>query len=66
MEVTSLSFSPCFCQAVNYFQKLLRDLDVVCSYSLDPDFEGALRFVVDFQKFQPDLVSRAHTQVRIL
>ncbi|KAL0333985.1 UNVERIFIED_CONTAM: hypothetical protein Sangu_1554700 [Sesamum angustifolium] len=49
-------------KAVNYFQKLLHDLDIICSYSLDPVFEGALRFVVDFQKFQPDLVARAYIQ----
>ncbi|KAG6424189.1 hypothetical protein SASPL_114602 [Salvia splendens] len=49
-------------KAVDYFRKLLHDLDVICSYSLDPVFEGALRFVVDVQKFQPDLVARAHMQ----
>ncbi|KAL0427184.1 UNVERIFIED_CONTAM: hypothetical protein Slati_2893200 [Sesamum latifolium] len=49
-------------KAINYFQKLLHDLDIICSYSLDPVFEGALRFVVDFQKFQPDLVARAYIQ----
>ncbi|XP_057768011.1 uncharacterized protein LOC130988236 isoform X2 [Salvia miltiorrhiza] len=53
-------------KAVNYFQKLLRDLDVICSYSLDPVFEGALRFVVDVQKFQPDLVARAHIQLLLV
>lgn len=51
------------CQAVEYFQKLLHDLDILCSYSLDPLLEGVLRFVVEFQKFQPDLVARAHLQV---
>lgn len=50
-------------QAVNYFQKLLHDLEIICSYSLDPVFESALRFVVNFQKLEPDLVARAHTQV---
>lgn len=53
-------------KAVNYFQKLLHDLDVICSYSLDPVFEGALRFVVDIQKFQPDLVARAHIQLLLV
>ncbi|XP_073150287.1 uncharacterized protein [Henckelia pumila] len=52
-------------EAVNYFQKLLHDLDILCSYTLDPVFEGALRFVVDFQKFQPDLVARAHIQLEL-
>ncbi|KAG8367445.1 hypothetical protein BUALT_Bualt16G0072900 [Buddleja alternifolia] len=49
-------------KAVNYFQKLLHDLDIICSYSLDPVLEYALRFVVDFQKVQPDLVARAYLQ----
>ncbi|KAL0315557.1 UNVERIFIED_CONTAM: hypothetical protein Sradi_5433900 [Sesamum radiatum] len=53
-------------KAVNYFQKLLHDLDIICSYSLDPVFEGALRFVVDFQKFQPDLVARAYIQLLLV
>ncbi|KAH6794326.1 MAK10-like protein [Perilla frutescens var. hirtella] len=53
-------------KAVNYFQKLLHDLDVISSYSLDPVFEGALRFVVDVQKIQPDLVARAHIQLLLV
>ncbi|XP_073062538.1 uncharacterized protein [Primulina eburnea] len=53
-------------EAVNYFRKLLHDLDIICSYPLDPIFEGALRFVVDFQKFQPDLVARAHIQLLLV
>ncbi|KAK4431770.1 N-alpha-acetyltransferase 35, NatC auxiliary subunit [Sesamum alatum] len=53
-------------KAVHYFQKLLHDLDTICSYSLDPVFEGALRFVVDFQKFQPDLVARAYIQLLLV
>ncbi|XP_042062696.1 N-alpha-acetyltransferase 35, NatC auxiliary subunit-like [Salvia splendens] len=53
-------------KAVDYFRKLLHDLDVICSYSLDPVFEGALRFVVDVQKFQPDLVARAHIQLLLV
>lgn len=52
-----------FYQAAEYFQKLLHELDIICSYSLDPVFEGVLRFVVEFQKFQPELVARAHLQV---
>jgi len=50
-------------QALEYFMKLLQDLDVVCSYSLDPSLEAALLFVVKFQKSRPDLVARAHLQV---
>ncbi|XP_052181758.1 uncharacterized protein LOC127794578 isoform X2 [Diospyros lotus] len=53
-------------KAVEYFQKLLHDLDIICSNSLDPSFEGVLRFVVEFQKFQPDLVARAHLQVLLV
>ncbi|KAK4713053.1 hypothetical protein R3W88_018960 [Solanum pinnatisectum] len=49
-------------KAAEYFQKLLHELEIICSYSLDPVFEGVLRFVVEFQKFQPELVSRAHLQ----
>lgn len=50
-------------QALEYFMKLLQDLDTVCSFSLDPSLEAALLFVVKFQKSQPDLVARAHLQV---
>ncbi|KAM7268550.1 hypothetical protein ACFE04_010716 [Oxalis oulophora] len=50
-------------KAVNYFVKLLHDLDIICSYSLDPSLEGVLRFVVNFQRSQPDLVARAHLQI---
>ncbi|XAR56063.1 hypothetical protein NMG60_11036366 [Bertholletia excelsa] len=50
-------------KAVEYFQKLLHDLDIICSYSLYPLLESVLRFVVEFQKFQPDLVARAYLQM---
>ncbi|KAK9268389.1 hypothetical protein L1049_000138 [Liquidambar formosana] len=53
-------------KAVEYFEKLLHDLDIICSYSLDPLFERVLRFVVQFQKSQPDLVARAHLQVLLV
>jgi hypothetical protein len=52
-----------FCQAIEYFEKLLHDLDIICSYPLDPSLEVLLRFVAQFQKAQPDLVARAHLQV---
>ncbi|XP_061350749.1 uncharacterized protein LOC133295882 isoform X2 [Gastrolobium bilobum] len=52
----------CWEKALEYFMKLLQDLDIICSYSLDPSLEAALLFVVKFQKSQPDLVSRAHLQ----
>uniref|UniRef100_A0A2P2LNG2 N-alpha-acetyltransferase 35 NatC auxiliary subunit n=1 Tax=Rhizophora mucronata TaxID=61149 RepID=A0A2P2LNG2_RHIMU len=50
-------------EAIEYFEKLLHDLDAVCSYSLDPSLEVLLRFVVQFQQSKPDLVARAHLQV---
>ncbi|OUZ99842.1 NatC N(alpha)-terminal acetyltransferase [Macleaya cordata] len=53
-------------KAIEYFEKLLHDLDVICSFSLDPFLEGILRFVVQFQKLQPDLVARAHLQQILL
>ncbi|CAL5443382.1 unnamed protein product [Camellia sinensis] len=53
-------------KAIEYFQKLLHDLDIICSYSLDPLFEGVLRSVVEFQKFKPDLVARAHLQLLLV
>ncbi|KAI7735743.1 hypothetical protein M8C21_015400, partial [Ambrosia artemisiifolia] len=52
----------CWKKAVKYFEKLLHDLDVVCSHPTDSSFEGVLRFVVEFQKLQPDLVARSHLQ----
>ncbi|KAK7264879.1 hypothetical protein RJT34_32492 [Clitoria ternatea] len=56
----------CWEKALEYFIKLLQDLDIVCSYSLDPSLEAALHFVVKFQKSQPDLVSRAHLQLLLV
>ncbi|KAK0570569.1 hypothetical protein LWI29_003304 [Acer saccharum] len=53
-------------KAVQYFLKLLHDLDIVCSYSLDPSLEGVLRFVVQFQKSKPDLIARAHLQLLLV
>ncbi|KAJ4709062.1 N-alpha-acetyltransferase 35 NatC auxiliary subunit [Melia azedarach] len=53
-------------KAVEYFVKLLHDLDAICSYPLDPSLEGVLRFVVQFQKSKPDLVARAHLQLLLV
>ena len=53
-------------QAIEYFMKLLHDLHIICSYSLELSLENALHFVVKFQKSQPDLVARAHLQVDVL
>ncbi|XP_038878365.1 N-alpha-acetyltransferase 35, NatC auxiliary subunit isoform X1 [Benincasa hispida] len=49
-------------KALDYFVKLLHDLDNICSYSLDPFLEGVFRFVVQFQKSHPDLVARSLLQ----
>ncbi|KAK8655004.1 hypothetical protein V6N13_107596 [Hibiscus sabdariffa] len=53
-------------KAVEYFVKLLHDLDVICSHSLDDHLESLLRFVVQFQKSQPDLVARSHLQLLLV
>ncbi|XP_068647508.1 uncharacterized protein [Aristolochia californica] len=53
-------------KAVKYFEKLLHDLDIICSFSLTPFFEDVLRFVVQFQKSKPDLVARAHLQILLV
>lgn len=52
--------------ALDYFKKLLHDLDVICSFSLDPLLENVLQFIIEFQKLQPDLVARAHLQVLLI
>lgn len=49
-------------KAIDYFRKLLNELDAICSHNLDPVFEGVLHFIVEFQKLQPELVARAHLQ----
>ncbi|KAL3532292.1 hypothetical protein ACH5RR_005813 [Cinchona calisaya] len=53
-------------EAVEYFKKLLNDLQVICSYTLDPVLEVVLRFVVGFQKLHPDLVARAYLQLLLV
>ena len=53
-------------QAIEYFEKLLHDLDIICSFSLEPMLEDVLHFVVQFQESQPDLVARAHLQVCLI
>ncbi|XP_050212804.1 uncharacterized protein LOC126664455 [Mercurialis annua] len=53
-------------KAIEYFEKLLHDFDCICSYSLDPSLEVLLRFVVQFQKSQPDLVARAYLQLLLV
>lgn len=52
----------CF-KAIEYFEKLLHDLDAICSLSLDPVLDVVLQSVVQFQKSKPDLVARAYLQV---
>jgi len=51
-------------QAIDYYVKLLHNLDKICAFSLEPDLEAVLEFVIQFQKSRPDLVARAHLQVR--
>ncbi|XP_020530591.1 N-alpha-acetyltransferase 35, NatC auxiliary subunit isoform X2 [Amborella trichopoda] len=53
-------------KALEYFEKLLQDLDIICSFRLDPLLEDVLQFVVQFQKSQPDLVARAHLQLLLV
>lgn len=52
--------------ALDYFKKLLDDLDIICSFSLEPQLENVLHFVVEFQKRQPDLVARAYLQALLI
>ncbi|BAT76305.1 uncharacterized protein HKW66_Vig0028020 [Vigna angularis] len=56
----------CWEKALEYFMKLLQDLDAICSYTLVPSLEAALLFVVKFQKSKPDLVARAHLQLLLV
>ncbi|XP_031483391.1 uncharacterized protein LOC116252912 isoform X2 [Nymphaea colorata] len=53
-------------KTLEYFEKLLQDLDVICALSLDLHVEELLEFIVKFQKSQPDLVARAHLQVLLI
>ncbi|CAN0918596.1 N-alpha-acetyltransferase 35, NatC auxiliary subunit [Linum grandiflorum] len=53
-------------KAIEYFEKLLHDLDFICSCSLDPSLEVVLRFVAQFQTCQPDLVARSHLQLLLV
>ncbi|EEC74188.1 hypothetical protein OsI_09326 [Oryza sativa Indica Group] len=52
--------------AIRYFEKLLHDLDIICSSPLDPVLENVLHFVVQFQKSVPDLVPRAFLQTLLV
>ncbi|XP_020579472.1 N-alpha-acetyltransferase 35, NatC auxiliary subunit [Phalaenopsis equestris] len=53
-------------EAIEYFEKLLNDLDAVFSFPLDPLLDNILQFLVQFQKSQPDLVARAHLQLLLV
>ncbi|ONK60207.1 uncharacterized protein A4U43_C08F15520 [Asparagus officinalis] len=53
-------------KAIEYFDKLLHDLDVICSLSLDPMLDAVLQSVVQFQKRKPDLVARAYLQLLLV
>ncbi|EFJ22569.1 hypothetical protein SELMODRAFT_416426 [Selaginella moellendorffii] len=49
-------------EALDYFVRLLNDLDRVCSVPLDIELEELMQLIVDFQKSHPDLVARARMQ----
>uniref|UniRef100_A0A0D9VMA0 N-alpha-acetyltransferase 35, NatC auxiliary subunit n=1 Tax=Leersia perrieri TaxID=77586 RepID=A0A0D9VMA0_9ORYZ len=52
--------------AIRYYEKLLHDLDIICSSPLDLVLENVLHFVVQFQKSVPDLVPRAFLQTLLV
>uniref|UniRef100_A0A1J3GRG8 N-alpha-acetyltransferase 35, NatC auxiliary subunit n=1 Tax=Noccaea caerulescens TaxID=107243 RepID=A0A1J3GRG8_NOCCA len=53
-------------KAIDYFVKLLHNLDQICAFSLQPDLDFVLQFVIQFHKSRPDLVSRAHLQLLLV
>ncbi|KAL0922272.1 hypothetical protein M5K25_006245 [Dendrobium thyrsiflorum] len=53
-------------QAIEFFEKLLNDLDAIFSLPLDLSLEDILQSLVQFQKSQPDLVARAHLQLLLV
>ncbi|KAG7583668.1 alpha-acetyltransferase 35 NatC auxiliary subunit [Arabidopsis suecica] len=53
-------------KAIDYYVKLLHNLDQICVFSLEPDLEAVLQFVIQFQKSSPDLVARAHLQLLLV
>ncbi|AEC06164.1 MAK10 homologue [Arabidopsis thaliana] len=53
-------------KAIDYYVKLLHNLDKICAFSLEPDLEAVLEFVIQFQKSRPDLVARAHLQLLLV
>lgn len=53
-------------ETLAYFEKLLQDLDLVCSFSTKLSLEQLLQVLVDFQKREPDLVARAFLQILLV
>ncbi|XP_010413838.1 PREDICTED: N-alpha-acetyltransferase 35, NatC auxiliary subunit-like isoform X2 [Camelina sativa] len=53
-------------KAIDYYVKLLHNLDQICVFSLEPDLDVVLQFVIQFQKSRPDLVARAHLQLLLV
>uniref|UniRef100_A0A7I4CUE3 N-alpha-acetyltransferase 35, NatC auxiliary subunit n=1 Tax=Physcomitrium patens TaxID=3218 RepID=A0A7I4CUE3_PHYPA len=49
-----------------YFEKLLQDLDRICSLPMTLGLEEILQFVMDYQKLKPDLFARARLQLLLL
>ncbi|KAL1226434.1 hypothetical protein V5N11_018849 [Cardamine amara subsp. amara] len=53
-------------KAIDYYVKLLHNLDQICVFPLEPDLDAVLQFVIRFQKSRPDLVARAHLQLLLV
>ncbi|EOA29969.1 hypothetical protein CARUB_v10013072mg [Capsella rubella] len=53
-------------KAIDYYVKLLHNLDQICVFSLEPDLDHVLQFVIQFQNSRPDLVARAHLQLLLV
>ncbi|CAL9222727.1 unnamed protein product [Arabidopsis halleri] len=53
-------------KAIDYYVKLLHNLDQICVFPLEPDLDAVLLFVTRFQKSRPDLVARAHLQLLLV
>eukprot|EP00249_Psilotum_nudum_P007405 c20534_g1_i1 orf=134-1501(+) len=53
-------------ETLDYFEKLLQDLDHICSLPLNLSLEELLQVIVDFQKCHPDLVVRSFLQMLLV
>ncbi|MCO5585629.1 hypothetical protein L7F22_039564 [Adiantum nelumboides] len=50
-------------ETLNYFSKLLEDLEIITSFSTNVSLDELFQILVDFQKREPDLVPRAFLQL---